>query len=39
MDPKYLQAIERGYHSPTISTALQIAKALELRLSDLVAEL
>lgn len=39
MDSKYLQAIERGYHSPTISTAVKIAQALDVPLSDLVAHL
>jgi transcriptional regulator with XRE-family HTH domain len=39
MDPKYLQAIEQGYHSPTISTALQIARALDMPLGKLVADL
>jgi transcriptional regulator with XRE-family HTH domain len=35
MDPKYLLSIEGGWHSPTVSTAKQIADALEVSLSDL----
>lgn len=36
MDAKYLAAIERGNHSPTISTASKIAQALDIPLADLV---
>lgn len=36
MDPKYLQAVERGFHSPTITTALKIAASIEVPLADLV---
>jgi transcriptional regulator with XRE-family HTH domain len=36
MDPKYLGEIERGWHSPTISTAKRIADALQTPLADLV---
>ena len=39
MDAKYLGEIERGWHSPTISTAKRIADALELRLADLLRNL
>jgi transcriptional regulator with XRE-family HTH domain len=39
MDAKYLAAIERGNHSPTISTAAKIARALEVPLTDLVRDL
>jgi transcriptional regulator with XRE-family HTH domain len=39
MDAKYLGEIERGWHSPTISTAKRIADALEVRLSDLLSGL
>lgn len=39
MDAKYLAAIERGNHSPTISTAAKIAQALDVPLADLVREL
>jgi transcriptional regulator with XRE-family HTH domain len=35
MDGKYLGEIERGWHSPTISTAKRIADALNTTLSDL----
>lgn len=38
-DGKYLGEVERGFHSPTIMTAKQIADALEVRLADLVANL
>ncbi len=38
-DGKYLGEIERGFHSPTITTAKQIADALEVRLVDLVLEI
>jgi transcriptional regulator with XRE-family HTH domain len=39
MDPKYLGEIERGWHSPTISTAKRIADALEVRFAVLVEDL
>jgi transcriptional regulator with XRE-family HTH domain len=39
MDPKYLGEIERGWHSPTISTAKRIADALDTTLADLVSGL
>lgn len=39
MDPKYLRSIEQGYHSPTITTAAQIAAAMGRPLSDLVTDL
>ena len=38
-DGKYLGEVERGFHSPTITTAKEIADALELRLADLVTEI
>lgn len=38
-DGKYLGEVERGFHSPTITTAKQIADALEVRLVDLVKEI
>jgi XRE family transcriptional regulator, regulator of sulfur utilization len=39
MNAKYLGEIERGWHSPSISTAKRIADALELPLSELVTDL
>lgn len=39
MDPKYLGEIERGWHSPTISTAKRIADAVGASLAELVADL
>lgn len=39
MDPKYLSSIEGGWHSPTITTAKQIADALKLPLPELVRDL
>ncbi len=36
MDPAYLAAVERGWHAVTIPTALRIASALGMDLSDLV---
>jgi transcriptional regulator with XRE-family HTH domain len=39
MDARYLGEIERGWHSPTISTAKQIADALDVTLSEVVREL
>lgn len=38
-DGKYLGEVERGFHSPTITTAKQIADALDTSLADLVTEL
>jgi transcriptional regulator with XRE-family HTH domain len=38
MDAKYLGEIERGWHSPTISTAKRIADALQVPLASLVSE-
>jgi transcriptional regulator with XRE-family HTH domain len=39
MDAKYLGEIERGWHSPSISTACRIAAALDVKLAALVADL
>lgn len=39
IDSGYLAAIERGAHAVTIPTALRIAAALELDLSELVRDL
>jgi len=39
MDAAYLAAIERGWHAITIPTALRIASALQMNLSDLVRDL
>ena len=39
MDAAYLAAIERGWHAITIPTALRIASALRMNLSDLVRDL
>lgn len=36
MDAGYLAAIERGWHAITLPTAVRIATALEIPLSDLV---
>jgi transcriptional regulator with XRE-family HTH domain len=36
MDAKYLGEIERGFHSPSISTAVRVARGLELELAELV---
>jgi len=36
MDAAYLAAVERGWHAVTIPTALRIAAALQMDLSDLV---
>jgi transcriptional regulator with XRE-family HTH domain len=36
MDAKYLASIEGGWHSPTLTTAKQIADALGVSLADLV---
>jgi hypothetical protein len=38
-DGKYLGEVERGFHSPTITTAKEIADALELKLVDLVVDI
>lgn len=38
-DGKYLGEVERGYHSPTLTTAKEIADALGVRLAELVSEL
>lgn len=38
-DGKYLGEVERGFHSPTLTTAKEIADALEVPLAELVAEL
>lgn len=38
-DGKYLGEVERGFHSPTITTAKEIADALEVPLAALVARL
>jgi len=39
MDAAYLAAIEHGWHAITIPTALRIASALQMSLSDLVRDL
>jgi len=39
MDAAYLAAIERGWHAVTIPTAVRIAAALRMDLSDLVRDL
>ena len=39
MDTAYLAAIERGAHAVTIPTALRIAAALRMNLSELVRDL
>src|SRR5690348_531953 len=39
LDAKHLGEIERGWHSPTITTCKRIADALEVPLSQLVADL
>lgn len=38
-DGKYLGEVERGFHSPTITTAKEIADALEVKLEVLVREI
>lgn len=38
-DGKYLGEIERGFHSPTLTMAKEIADALEVRLAELVKEI
>lgn len=39
LDGKYVGEVERGFHSPTIATAKEIADALEVQLADLVKEI
>lgn len=39
MDAAYLAAVERGAHAVTIPTALRIAAALQIDLSELVRDL
>jgi len=39
MDSGYLAAVERGAHAITIPTAVRIAEALRVPLSELVREL
>jgi len=39
MDSKYLSSLEGGWHSPTITTAKQIADALDVPLGQLVHDL
>jgi transcriptional regulator with XRE-family HTH domain len=39
MDEKYLGELERGWHSPTLSTAKRVADALGVSLADLVSGL
>ncbi len=39
MDAKYLGEIERGWHSPTISTVKRIATALEISVAELTRDL
>jgi transcriptional regulator with XRE-family HTH domain len=39
LDSKYLQALEAGRHSPTVTTAKQLADALGTTLADLVRDL
>jgi transcriptional regulator with XRE-family HTH domain len=39
LDPKYLGEIERGWHTPSISTAKRIADALDTPLPQLVRDL
>jgi len=38
-DGKYLGELERGFHSPTLTTAKRIADALGVKLFELVKEL
>lgn len=38
-DGRYLGEVERGWHSPTITTAKEIADALGVALTDLVRDL
>ncbi len=39
LNPVYLGQIERGYKVPTVDVLLRIAKALKVRLRDIVQEL
>jgi DNA-binding XRE family transcriptional regulator len=39
INPVYLGQIERGYKVPTIDVLLRIARALKVRLRDIVADL
>jgi transcriptional regulator with XRE-family HTH domain len=39
MDAKYLGEVERGWHSPTITTAKRIADALDVPLAELVEDI
>jgi transcriptional regulator with XRE-family HTH domain len=39
MDAKYLGELERGWHSPSLTTAKRIADALEVALAELVRDL
>ena len=39
LNPAYVGQIERGYKVPTFDVVLRIAKALKVRLRDIVAEL
>ncbi|MFN8113178.1 MAG: helix-turn-helix transcriptional regulator [Solirubrobacterales bacterium] len=38
-DGKYLGELERGFHSPTLTTAKRIADALDVKLTKLVEDL
>lgn len=38
-DGKYLGEVERGFHSPTLTTAKEIADALEVKLEVLIREI
>jgi transcriptional regulator with XRE-family HTH domain len=38
-DGKYLGEVERGFHSPTLTTAKQIAGALEVPLTELIKDI
>jgi transcriptional regulator with XRE-family HTH domain len=39
INPVYLGQIERGYRVPTVDVLLRIAKALKVRVRDLVADM
>jgi len=39
INPVYFGQIERGYKVPTVDVLLRIAKALRVRLSDIVSDL
>jgi transcriptional regulator with XRE-family HTH domain len=39
LNPVYVGQIERGYKVPTVDVLLRIAKALKVRLRDIVSEL